>query len=381
MSALALLWMTGSILCGAILMYLLTLGLEMLTARRRNLGMLIDTLLTASEHNTPLAEIFRVVADDASGVTDIVFRNRLQSVLILAEEGFPLGEALRRQKGYFPENVCNMLGAGERYGNLRLFASHLRDMFAEGMSLRETVLRSLIYPTFLWWGIAFILFLIAAAITPQFKAMFVELRPELPAATRFLIGNMFWMLWVMPALLCLTTIVILFGGTFGTMTRRRSRFLASLADGVLAVTPWFGRLVRWASYAQFAHSVGALLDCGMPLHEAVEASLQMDLNRGVKKRLEKTHRLLVEGASFGEALRASGAPEELCWFVETGERSGVLGDHLLRLSELYGTRFRIAMKTSPKLVVPFVTIPAGIMVGFTVYALWAPLISIVNQMI
>jgi type II secretory pathway component PulF len=153
------------------------------------------------------------------------------------------------------------------------------------------------------------------------------------------------------------------GGTslhFGTSFLR---FLKGAVDRVVLFLPVIGGLLRDGSVQQFALCTGLFLRSGATLAEATAASAEVERNSLLRRRLERMARVVAEGGRLSSAAREEGRfGDDALWFLETGDASGLLADHLLLAAVQYETKARLATRLAVRAVVPLFILLNGLVV-------------------
>jgi type II secretory pathway component PulF len=146
--------------------------------------------------------------------------------------------------------------------------------------------------------------------------------------------------------------------------------------------PVFGRLYRWEVQGVVLRMLGALLDAGRPVPEALgllgEAG---DLPGVAQRRLRKARRVVERGEPLATALRrANLLPASMAPLVQTSERTRTLPWALTELGELLaGRAIRMARRVS-LVVGPALVIAVGVLVGFIVVGTFMPLIQLLTRL-
>jgi type II secretory pathway component PulF len=167
---------------------------------------------------------------------------------------------------------------------------------------------------------------------------------------------------------------LILGGTsvhYGTPIFRK---LKGVADRLVLALPVFGRLARDGAVQQFALCTGLFLRSGAGLPEAVRAAAEAERNVVLRNRLTRVAQSVSEGTRLSSAVRSEKAfGDDLLWFLETGEASGFLSDHLLLAAVHYETKVRVLGRLAARAVVPLFVILNGVVVFGSFFLIFHPI--------
>jgi type II secretory pathway component PulF len=123
--------------------------------------------------------------------------------------------------------------------------------------------------------------------------------------------------------------------------------------------------------------LGNLLKAGVPLVEAIEVSLGTVPNYYLRDKLSPLVEQVKRGSSFSETLsELVKLPSVLKQLIRSGELSGNLGEMLLRSANYLQLEVELKLKNLTTLIEPATMLIVGITIGFIIYALLLPIVSI-----
>lgn len=286
-------------------------------------------------------------------------------------QGRPIDEALAGHK--LPELYVKMMRAGIKGNNLPAMLSLLADYYQQQHTLWARLKGILFYPVLVLAGSLCLSALCAVLFSSMIHQMFSGFpgiyddmlsRSSLPAFTQLLLSHHFLfsaVIWTpaIAAALMAVVLLVLFGVPF---VRRRLRFrLPVLKD---------------ASLAQFAFTMGLMLKGGCPLGEAVGFTRQMEEGTPLGTELERWEKRLREGQGTFEQMTASSDffPPLFKWLVGgAGER---MAEGFDQAAELYGTRSQRERDFTLNAILPAATIALGIVIAIQVYCLFATIVGL-----
>ena len=365
------------VLVPANVLFVALLGtIYVLVGRRRwRLVLLVEHLAALTRQGMPVHTGLRAVGRDLGGFLG----SRVVRAAQFIEEGMPLGEAFQGSPGTFPSLFRSMLKAGDRSGNLAAFLEEMRRSYRRIAELPQNSVYLLIYPLILSLFINAAVLAIYRVLVPRLQTILFQASGQDPTRT--------WWPKLVAAnegvlALCILTIAFLMLGGFSLhFGPGLFRFLKRGVDRLLLVTPLVRSVLRDGSVQQLGICSGLLLRFGATLPEALLTAAEIEPNSVIRARLLEVARQVSEGARLSRALKgAGGFADDLLWFVETGEASGLLADHLLLASSHYGTKARLSSRVALHLVVPtFVVLNAGVVLS-SFLLIYAPIGGVLRKL-
>jgi type II secretory pathway component PulF len=357
--------------------FLAMLGLVyvFVTRRRAKVYALVEHLASLASRSMPLATGLRMLAADLGGV----FGARLGRVARRVEDGAPLGDALAAVPGAFPPMVRALVVQGERCGNLAAFLEELRRVYARVVEQSGRSVYVLFYPILVSVLVNFGLLGMHYGIVPKLQEIFLQVKAPFAYGAAWQ-----WLLHANEAVLfvCFVVAALVFSGAgsarFGSAPFRR---LAALLDPFVLWTPILGGVVKDGALGRFALGTGLFLKTGAGLADSVRAAADVEPNRVLARRFLKLGDAVAEGRRLSEAGRALRVlPDDLLWFVETGEAAGDLPGHLLQAAAHYDTKAQFAAQLASRAVAPCFLLLNGAIVLGTSLLLFLPLRDLIRKL-
>ncbi len=338
---------------------LLAMAYVFVTRRREKVYLLVEHLASLARRGMPLQTGLRMLGKDLGGY----FGTQVDRVARRVEEGVPLGEAFMAAPRTFPPLLRSMVAMGEKGGNLAGFLEEVRRSYRRIVELPYQSVYFFLYPI-----------LLSIVINLAMTGMYVGIGPRMAEIFRQTGVDTTYMRW-WPILmganeavlgLCVAMALLVFtGGTSVHFSIPLFRFLKRLLDRIVLWTPVLGGLVRDGSIQHFSLSVGLFLRAGASLPEAVLAAAGAERNEVYRRRYERMAAGLAEGARLStRLLKERVFPDDLLWFVETGEAAGSLPEHLLQAAVHYDTKSRFAAQVAMRAMIPlFVLLNGALVLG------------------
>jgi general secretion pathway protein F/type IV pilus assembly protein PilC len=274
-------------------------------------------------------------------------------------EGMMFSKALQQASPSFDEMYCNLTAAGEVSGSLPPILRRLSASITQMHELQAKVLSALLYPAFLMGAIVVLLVVVSLVLVPAFSDMLAQSRAKLPFMMQALVSfNSFFAHWWWLILTILTTGTLLFRGFIAKESGRMWWDRAKLR------IPLFGPVLAARFYAQFAASLGNLINNGVPLLNALKLTTKSTANVFMRKQLADATLVLGEGVSLSGALRKGGQlPVLLVDMIAMGEQTGRLGKSLEKIAIRFDKDLDAKVKRVTALITPIVLVFLFVIVG------------------
>ena len=217
-------------------------------------------------------------------------------------EGRSFSQALREFPRIFSPLYVNLVMAGEASGALSDILTRLVKHLTSMKQLRDRVTGALIYPAFLVLAGVGLIIIFIVFMVPRLKEFFSNTgSATLPLPTQLLIDAnqiivSYWWVAVLAAL----------SGYSAFKAYTRSPAGRSHWDRFKLTVPAFGSVISYQFFAQFARTMGTLLQNGVTLLRTMELLEDMSGNTFLKARMSETRSALIEGSSLSTALAQAG---------------------------------------------------------------------------
>jgi len=280
-------------------------------------------------------------------------------------DGRSLSQALREFPRIFSPLYVNMIAAGEVSGALaeilRRLVTHLSDV----KGLRDRVQQALVYPAILIVVGTLLIALFMVKVVPQLTSFFVKTGQELPPATKVLLAinqgiTHYW--WL--------AILAVIGGRMLFKIGTRSREGRRAWDAFVWKFPLISILLRHRFYAQFARTLGTLMDNGVTLLRALELLEESADNEFVRQKLVQARDAVVDGATLSTAVAEHHIfPELFVDMMAVGEQAGRFGTTMHSIADIYERELDKQVKIVSTLIPPIILLVMAGVIGLVVYAI------------
>lgn len=321
----------------------------------------------------PMTEAIANLAIDADNKR---FRAVLNDVLEQVSTGARITDALAQHSDVFPSYFMAMLGAAELTGRMDVAFDRLHKYVKRDIELRRAVRRALVYPMILLGLSIVVVGVIVVFAIPRFATFFEEFDAELPLPTKILmsIADFVTSPYGIITGIVLAVLVVGFGMFSRTPRGRRA------IDGFLLRFPLTKKVVQYSSTERFTRVLGALLESGVPLPQALPSAVDASNNLVFKERLTTAMESVLQGAGFAGPLQETELfPATVIQMIRVGERSGELSRQLENAATFYEEELEYAIEKMTAWFEPLTVIFIGVVVGFVAVAMVSAMYGIYNQ--
>jgi type II secretory pathway component PulF len=224
----------------------------------------------------------------------------------------------------------------------------------------EKVVGALTYPAIVL-GAGFITMIFTMLVViPKFAAVFADLGATLPLPTRILLGTSTFLLkwgWAV------VVVVILAAGWFKRWIKtEKGRFRW---DGLQLRMPIFKQIISANAFAQFARTLGALLQNGVPVLNALSIVENTVGNAVIAKEIRDARTRVTDGSSISGPLAAGKIfPDLLTDMLAVGEETGDMPAALANIARRFDSDLDRAVKVLTTVLEPILILVVAVLVGF-----------------
>ncbi|UDY37964.1 type II secretion system F family protein [Dermatobacter hominis] len=300
----------------------------------------------------------------------------LGDVLERVQGGRSLADALGLHDEVFPPYYMAMLRSAELTGRMDEAFDQLHKYLRRDVELTRAVRKALIYPCILLGLSVVVCLIIVIFAIPRFADFFKEFDAELPLPTRMLMGVADFV--QSPAGIITGILLVALG--FGLFAYVRTPNGRRNFHALQLKIPMISTVVTYSSTERFCRVLGALLEAGTPLAEALPTAIDCSNNSVYKERLSTAMEGVLAGQGFAEPLASTELfPNTVIQMVRVGERSGELSEQLDNAAGFYEEELDYAVEKLTAWFEPLTIIFIGAVVGFVALAMVSAMYGIYNQ--
>ena len=335
----------------------------------KDLMLFTQELSTLIEAGLPLDRSLQILAELTEKEK---FREVVRDLLRKIEAGSSFSEALSTYPGIFPRLYVNMVKAGEVGGVLNLILARLTKYLQTSKETREYLVSVMIYPALLTLVSGASIVILLTFVIPRFAKIFADMGGTIPLPTQILLSvsqfvKGYW--WAIAGGL------LAIG--FGIRSYTKQGEGKVQWDQLKLRLALVGHLVRQMEIAQFARTLGTLIQSGVPILQALQIVRETVSNEIIARAIGEVHTGVKQGGSISKTLQNQGIfPPLAVHMMTVGEETGKLDEMLMRVAETYEASLQTALKRFISLLEPMLILFMGLVIGFIVISMLLAIFSI-----
>jgi type II secretory pathway component PulF len=368
-----------AMIVGILILVFFAAGARRLRAERTS--RLLGYLGIATRLNLPLPEFLDALQIGEGGA----MARQTRRIADNLRAGTSLGEALFIHAPNIPSHQTAVIWRGERMGRLRQAFAHIADRArcevkdAEAgrhdIALQYTLLTMVVL-----LGLASA---VAAFIIPKYEEIFLDFDAAMPAFTSFTFG---WAQKLGSVLLVISALALMWiaGGATYSMRYGMERIhgpLRRLAEPIWWRVPVLSRSTRARAWADACFAIEQAMRTGRPIAEAIDIARHPLQSRVANKKLIAFAQALRDGAAVSDAAKRAGLPPLIVGMLGTAGAMTQPAEVFAFLTRYYNERTSALEVLVRAAILPFVTLLAACMVAWFVFAIFYPLILLIEQTI
>ncbi len=297
------------------------------------------------------------------------FRSILFSIKTDIESGKQFSEAIGKHPRLFGPLYQNMMRASEMSGSFSRMLDRVGAYIGQQIETRKMVIGASIYPAIIGGMAISVTTFLLTFVLPKFAQVFKGKESVLPWPTTFLMGLSAWMVSYWWTLLIAGAVIGITGYLFLKTEVGRLWF-----DKSKLTVPMFSRMFRALYVSRSLHTMGELLNGGVPMLDALAITGDISGNLLYKKMWRNVYAAVKQGKKVqSQLVRSTLLPRSVVQMIGAGEESGRLGEVLEEISVFYQKALRDAIKAVTSMIEPIMIMLMGGIVGFIAMAIILPI--------
>jgi type IV pilus assembly protein PilC len=310
------------------------------------------------------------------GISDQVqnpkFKNMLVQMKKDVESGKQFSDALMRYPKIFSPLYINMVKASELSGGFSKMLDRIAGYLTQQIETTSMVRGAMIYPGIIGtMAIGTTVFLLTFVL-PRFLVIFKGKEKALPAPTKLLMATSNFMVnyWY----------VLIFGivaAVWGFILMIKTDWGGVWWDKVKLTMPIFKKLFRALYISRSLHTMGQLINAGVPILDTLGITAEISGNTIYKRMWRSVYTAVKQGKKISTPLSKSPLlPRSVVQMIGAGEESGKLGEVLDEVSEFYSRELRAVIKGVTAMIEPLMIVLMGSIVGFIAMSIILPIFKL-----
>jgi len=297
---------------------------------------------------------------------------QISKVLEKIKQGSSLSLALKEVENFFPEIYLNIVGIGEKTGDLAGSFKNISDFIHFNITTSKQIKNALVYPSFLLFMSIITIGVLFTNVIPRFLSAFgTNATQNLPWISKALITvsntleHHTLMIGFLVAGICILIIRTV-------RSREGKEFLIKFWTKI----PMVREIINLMDISRFTYTLSLMLSSGVDLLEAISHAIKVIQNPYMAKDMKQVSKDIKEGGNIGGVLkRIRDFPDAFVSMIEVGEESGNLTEVLNEIHQSVNDKFQTKVKRALSLFEPVVISVVGIIVGLIVVAVILTIMS------
>src|SRR5881409_2304943 len=291
-------------------------------------------------------------------------------------DGRSFSQALSEMPRIFQPLYVNLVAAGEASGALPQILLGLVKHLMQAKDLRDRVQQALIYPAFLALDGAVLVTIFITFMVPQLSGFMAQTGGALPLPTRILLQvhraiTGYW--WAGG----LAAIGVIIG--FRALVRAEEGRIAW--DRFRLLIPGYGGVIRHRYYAQFARTLGTLMENGVPLLRSLDLVTEIAGNRFLEVKLGEVRKAVIDGATLSAALQEQKMfPDLFTDMMSVGEQTGHFAETTQAIADVYERELDRSVGVISQLIPPIIIVVIAVVVGLIVFSILSAVFEMTHSL-
>src|SRR5437899_213478 len=291
-------------------------------------------------------------------------------------DGRSFSQALSEMPRIFQPLYVNLVAAGEASGALPQILLRLVKHLMQAKDLRDRVQQALIYPAFLALAGAVLVTIFITFMVPQLSGFMAQIGGALPLPTRILLQihhaiTSYWWVGVLAAVGLIVAFRALVRSEEGRVGWDRFRLLI----------PGYGRVIRHRYYAQFARTLGTLMENGVPLLRSLDLVTEIAGNRFLEVKLGEVRKAVIDGATLSAALQEQKMfPDLFTDMMAVGEQTGHFAETMQAIADVYERELDRSVGVISQLIPPIIIVVIAVVVGLIVFSILSAVFEMTHSL-
>lgn len=349
--------------------------IQRLTSKRNSLDdrvALFNGLAKCFDRNIPIVKSFHL---QANRVKTPRYRGVVADVAHDLTQGEKISDAMAKAGDIFTPDIVALIRAGEESGRLPEIFRRLGSSQKKTSRILRKLKSGMIYPAVVTSLGVGVVITMSFTLVPAMTKLYTSLNSELPAATKMMMGFS-QILLKQPWLAALPVVgLFLFFKNWGRIAR------IPAVQTLFLKVPVVAGLVRKSAAAVGFRTLALLIEANVRLTAALDITAQTSWHHHYRTFFERVKNHILAGLTLPDAFLVESHwlgddGRTICGLMETAAETGGGTELLNEIAEDYEDELDTAANQIDKLIEPVTIVILGTLVGFLIYAIYAPVFSL-----
>jgi type IV pilus assembly protein PilC len=276
----------------------------------------------------------------------------------------------------WPKYLVEMVGIGERSGQLDQVMRGLEAYYAREDRIRSSISSAVTYPLVLGVMLIVIVLILLWKVLPVFRRVLNSMGASLNESGSLLMRLGVSVGWIILALVALVVVLVVTGVVL-SRTKHRDKVMRV----VQRVMPGLQKLNKKLSASRVASVLSMMLSSGFPTDEALEMTANVLSDRNAAEKVQSIRKSLEDGSTFAEAVTKTNLFEDLhnrmiTMGSATGQEDQVLG----KLASLYEEQVEDGITRLVAIIEPTLVALLSVVIGAVLLSVMLPMAGILTSL-
>ena len=286
-----------------------------------------------------------------------------------------LYDALKEDERW-PKYLVEMVGIGERSGQLDRVMRGLEDYYAREDRIRSSIVGAVTYPMVLGVMLIVIVLILLWKVLPVFRRVLASMGVGMTESGSLMMRLGVSVGWIVLALVAVVVLLVI-AGVILMRTKHRDKVMAI----VQKVFPSINKVNNQLSASRVASVLSMMLSGGFPMDEALEMTSNVLTDRDAAAKVEHIRKSLDEGNTFAEAVTSAQMFDDLHnRMVTMGSATGREDQVLGKLADLYEEQVEDGITRLVAIIEPTLVAMLSIVIGAVLLSVMLPMAGILSSL-
>jgi type IV pilus assembly protein PilC len=310
------------------------------------------------------------------GISEQVENPKFKKMLVQmkkdVEAGKQFSDALMRYPKHFSPLYINMVKASELSGGFSKMLDKIAAYLLQQIETVSMVRGAMIYPGIIGTMAVGTTIFLLTFVLPRFMTIFKGKEAALPLPTKMLLALSDFMVNYWYILLAAAI-----AGIWGIVLILRTDWGRLYWDKIKLSLPLFKKLFRALYISRGLHTMGQLINAGVPMLDTIAITAEISGNTLYKRMWRAVYSAVKQGKKISAPLQKNPLlPKSVVQMISAGEESGKLGEVLDEVSDFYSRELKAVIKGVTAMIEPLMIVMMGSVVGFIAMSIILPIFKL-----
>ena len=281
-----------------------------------------------------------------------------------------------KDDGRWPKYLVEMVGIGERSGQLDQVMRGLEAYYAREDRIRSSISSAVTYPLVLGVMLIVIVLILLWKVLPVFRRVLNSMGVGLSESGGLLMRLGVSVGWIILALVALVVVLVITG-----VVLMRTKHRDKVMQIVQRVMPSLQRLNKKLSASRVASVLSMMLSSGFPTDEALEMTSNVLSDRNAAEKVLSIRKSLEDGSAFADAVTKTNLFEDLhTRMITMGSATGQEDQVLGKLASLYEEQVEDGITRLVAIIEPTLVALLSVVIGAVLLSVMLPMAGILTSL-